>query len=204
MSSPKITIIDTGCANLASVKFALDRLKVSCTVSADETVINSSDKLILPGVGTAFAAMENLRARNLPEIITSCKKPIIGICLGMQMLGQSSTETANTDAKSIAGLGVVKGDIKLMQVGDLPLPHMGWNQVLHNEQCPLFKDIPSGSYFYFVHSYAMDITADTVATCSYGQEFTAVVNNANYFGTQFHPEKSGKIGAKLLQNFIDM
>lgn len=204
MSKQKVTIIDTGCANLSSVKFALNRLGVECCVSADESIINNSDKLILPGVGTAVAAMENLKSRNLPAIIHACRKPILGICLGMQMLGEESEESMNTNVTSIKGLGVVSGTIKLLKVGNLPLPHMGWNQVEHDGTSPLFKGIPSGSYFYFVHSYAMNITSDTVATCTYGEEFTAVVNHENYFGTQFHPEKSGKIGAKLLQNFLDM
>ena len=125
----KVTIIDTGCANLSSVKFAFDRLGVECTVSADEKIINTSDKLILPGVGTAVAAMKNLKERNLPEIITNCKQPILGICLGMQMLAQSSQEKMNSEeVQDIKCLGIINGQVKLMQVKNNPLPHMGWNR----------------------------------------------------------------------------
>lgn len=200
----KVTIIDTGCANLSSVQFALKRLNVECTVSADEKIINNSDKLILPGVGTAVAAMKNLQDRNLPEIITSCKKPILGFCLGMQMLGEYSEESMSDNGTEIKCLNAVHGAVRQMKVGNLPLPHMGWNQVFYKEDTPLFKGIKNGAYFYFVHSYAMDITDNTIATCTYGQEFTAVVNKDNFFGTQFHPEKSGAVGAKLIKNFLDM
>ncbi|MGN1394012.1 MAG: imidazole glycerol phosphate synthase subunit HisH [Succinivibrionaceae bacterium] len=202
----KVTIIDTGCANLTSVLFALKRLNVECQVSADEKIINNSDKLILPGVGTAVAAMKNLEKRNLPEILHNCKKPTLGICLGMQMLGVASEEAMSsaTNNNLIKCLGIVHGNIRLMQVGDLPLPHMGWNQVYFKNDCPLFKGINAGSYFYFVHSYALEVTEDTIATCTYGTTFTAVVNKDNFFGTQFHPEKSGLVGAKLLQNFLNI
>lgn len=201
----KVTIIDTGCANLSSVKFAFDRLGVECTVSADEKIINNSDKLILPGVGTAVAAMKNLKERNLPEIITNCKQPILGICLGMQMLAQSSQEKMNSDdVQDIKCLGIINGQVKLMQVKNNPLPHMGWNQVFFKNDCPLFKDINNGSYFYFVHSYALEVTEHTIGTCNYENDFSAIVNKDNFYGTQFHPEKSGKVGAKLLENFIKM
>lgn len=201
----KVTIIDTGCANLSSVKFAFDRLGVECTVSADEKIINTSDKLILPGVGTAVAAMKNLKERNLPEIITNCKQPILGICLGMQMLAQSSQEKMNSEeVQDIKCLGIINGQVKLMQVKNTPLPHMGWNQVFFKNDCPLFKDINNGSYFYFVHSYALEVTEHTIGTCNYENDFSAIVNKDNFFGTQFHPEKSGKVGAKLLENFIKM
>ncbi len=204
MALQKVTIIDTGCANLSSVRFALNRLQVEATVSADRNVILNSDKLILPGVGTAVAAMQNLEERHIPEILASCDIPLLGICLGMQMLAESSTETMSSGGSSLACLQLVKGKVLQLQSGDLPLPHMGWNQVQHDGTCPLFKDIPSGSYFYFVHSYALEITSDTVATSNYGQYFNAVVNSKNFYGTQFHPEKSGRVGAKLLQNFLDM
>ena len=201
----KVTIIDTGCANLSSVKFAFDRLRVECTVSADEKIINTSDKLILPGVGTAVAAMKNLKERNLPEIITNCKQPILGICLGMQMLAHSSQEKMNSEeVQDIKCLGIINGQVKLMQVKNNPLPHMGWNQVFFKNDCPLFKDINNGSYFYFVHSYALEVTEHTIGTCNYENDFSAIVNKDNFFGTQFHPEKSGKVGAKLLENFIKM
>lgn len=199
----KLTIIDTGCANLSSVRMAVERLGVSPKVSRDAADIRSADKLILPGVGTAKAAMHNLQERGLVELVREAKQPLLGFCLGMQMLAQSSEEHMGGEA-DIECLGVVPGKVKLMQVGDLRLPHMGWNQVLHDETHPLFKGIPSGSYFYFVHSYALEVTDATLATCDYGGLFTAVVGRDNFFGAQFHPERSGKAGARMIQNFLEL
>jgi len=199
----KLTIIDTGCANLSSVRMAVERLGVSPKVSRDAADIRSADKLILPGVGTAKAAMHNLQERGLVELVREAKQPLLGFCLGMQMLAQSSEEHMGGEA-DIECLGVVPGKVKLMQVGDLRLPHMGWNQVLHDETHPLFKGIPSGSYFYFVHSYALEVTDATLATCDYGGLFTAVVGKDNFFGAQFHPERSGKAGARMIQNFLEL
>ncbi len=199
----KLTIIDTGCANLSSVRMAVERLGVTAKVSRDAADIRAADKLILPGVGTAKAAMHNLQERGLVELVREAKQPLLGFCLGMQMLAQSSEEHMGGEA-DIDCLGVVPGKVKLMQVGDLRLPHMGWNQVLHDETHPLFKGIPSGSYFYFVHSYALEVTDATLATCDYGGPFTAVVGKDNFFGAQFHPERSGKVGARMIQNFLEL
>lgn len=204
MTAQKVTIIDTGCANLTSVLFALQRLNVNCEISADEKVICSSDKLILPGVGTAVAAMKNLNERNIPSILEKCQQPLLGICLGMQMLAQSSEENLMNANEEIKCLGIIDGSVRLMKAENLTLPHMGWNQVYHDGTNPLFKDIPSGTFFYFVHSYALDISKHTIGTCNYGQDFSAVVNKDNFYGAQFHPEKSGAMGAKLLQNFLDL
>jgi glutamine amidotransferase len=203
MTSQNITIIDTGCANLSSVVFALRRLGIEPVISNDEAILRKSDKLILPGVGTAQAAMKNLKERNLPEIIKSLNKPLLGICLGMQMLAQFSDESM-VEGEIVNCLGIVNGGIKLLQAQNLPLPHMGWNQVFTKKECPLFKDIKDGSYFYFVHSYALEVSDDTAATSNYGQQFTAVVQKDNFFGAQFHPEKSGAVGAKFLENFIKL
>lgn len=199
----KLTIIDTGCANLSSVKMAIQRLGVEPIVSCDAADIKSADKLILPGVGTAKAAMRNLQERNLVDLIREAKQPLLGFCLGMQMLAQASEESMDGE-DDIQCLGIIPGKVKLMQVGNLRLPHMGWNQIKHDGTHPLFKDIPSGSYFYFVHSYALEITDATLATCDYGQPFSAVVGKDNFFGAQFHPERSGKLGAQLIRNFLEM
>ncbi len=199
----KLTIIDTGCANLSSVRMAVERLGVSPIVSREAADIRSADKLILPGVGTAKAAMHNLHERGLVELVREAKQPLLGFCLGMQMLAHASEEHMGGEA-DIDCLGVVPGKVKLMQVGALRLPHMGWNQVVHDETHPLFKGIPSGSYFYFVHSYALEVTEATLATCDYGGKFTAVVGKENFFGAQFHPERSGKAGARLIQNFLEL
>ncbi len=204
MSAQKIVIIDTGSANLTSVQLALIRLGVDAKISAEESLIKSADKLILPGVGSAVAAMKSLNNKGLPNIVTSCTQPILGICLGMQLLGKESAESMGADSEFIKCLGIVDATTKLLKADNLPLPHMGWDQVEHDGTSPLLKDIPSGSYFYFVHSYAMELNESTIATCEYGEKFTAIINKNNFFGTQFHPEKSGAIGAKLLKNFIEL
>ncbi len=203
MTSQNIVIIDTGCANLSSVRMAIERLGVTAQVSKEAAVIRAADKLILPGVGTAKAAMHNLQERDLVDLIREAKQPLLGFCLGMQMLAQASEEHMGGES-DIDCLGIVPGKVKLMQVGDLRLPHMGWNQVEHDGTHPLFNGIPSGSYFYFVHSYALEVTAATLATCDYGGPFTAVVGKDNFFGAQFHPERSGKAGARLIQNFLEL
>ncbi|WP_348686203.1 imidazole glycerol phosphate synthase subunit HisH [Aeromonas bestiarum] len=207
MSTQKLVIIDTGCANLASVRMAFERLGAQPLVSSKAADIESADKLILPGVGTAVAAMKNLNERNLVPLIRAAKQPLLGFCLGMQMLAEASEESMSADDNSgdlIDCLGIVPGKIRLMEVGKLRLPHMGWNQIEHDERHPLLKGIPSGSYFYFVHSYALEVTDATLATCDYGTPFTAIVARDNFFGAQFHPERSGAAGARLLQNFLEL
>ena len=199
----KLTIIDTGCANLSSVKMAIQRLGVEPIVSCDAADIKSAVKLILPGVGTAKAAMRNLQERKLVDLIREARQPLLGFCLGMQMLAQASEESMDGEA-DIQCLGIIPGKVKLMQVGNLRLPHMGWNQIEHDGTHPLFNGIPSGSYFYFVHSYALEVTEATLARCDYGQPFSAVVGKDNFFGAQFHPERSGKLGAQLIRNFLEM
>ncbi|MGS3150247.1 imidazole glycerol phosphate synthase subunit HisH [Aeromonas sanarellii] len=207
MANQKLVIIDTGCANLASVRMAFERLGVQPQVSSKAVDIEQADKLILPGVGTAVAAMKNLNERGLVPLIRAAKQPLLGFCLGMQMLAQASEESMNTADQGcgeIDCLGIVPGKIRLMEVGDLRLPHMGWNQITHDETHPLLKGIHSGSYFYFVHSYALEVTEATLATCDYGRPFTAIVGRDNFFGAQFHPERSGAAGARLLQNFLEL
>ena len=207
MANQKLVIIDTGCANLASVRMAFERLGVQPQVSSKAVDIEQADKLILPGVGTAVAAMKNLNERGLVPLIRAAKQPLLGFCLGMQMLAQASEEsmsTADQGCGEIDCLGIVPGKIRLMEVGNLRLPHMGWNQITHDETHPLLKGIHSGSYFYFVHSYALEVTEATMATCDYGRPFTAIVGRDNFFGAQFHPERSGAAGARLLQNFLEL
>lgn len=207
MSKQNLVIIDTGCANLASVRMAFERLGVQPQVSSKAVDIEQADKLILPGVGTAVAAMKSLNERGLVPLIRAAKQPLLGFCLGMQMLAQASEESMNTADQGcgeIDCLGIVPGKIRLMEVGDLRLPHMGWNQITHDETHPLLKGIHSGSYFYFVHSYALEVTEATLAICDYGRPFTAIVGRDNFFGAQFHPERSGAAGARLLQNFLEL
>jgi len=194
----KVVIIDTGCANLSSVRFAVERLGYTVTVSRESNVLRNADKLFLPGVGTAQEAMNNLSDRELIELVKSLTQPVLGICLGMQLLAEFSAEG------DVATLGLISGSIEPMPSEDVRLPHMGWNQIEPQQDHPLFKDIPSGSYFYFVHSYALAVGADTIATCTHGAQFTAAVSRDNFYGVQFHPERSSKAGAQLIKNFLEM
>ena len=194
-----VVILDTGCANLSSVKWAVERLGYTPDVSRDPDVVLRADKLFLPGVGTARAAMNQLEERDLVDLIKACTQPVLGICLGMQLLGSSSEENGG-----ISTLGIIDAECGLMDTRGLPLPHMGWNQITAQAGNHLFRGIDEESYFYFVHSYAMPVNASTIAQCDYGQPFTAAVQKDNFYGVQFHPERSGKAGAQLLKNFLEM
>ncbi len=198
-----IVIINTGCANLSSVRFAIERLGYEVTVSKDPQVLQAADKLFLPGVGTAAEAMANLVERDLVEQVKKLTQPVLGICLGMQMLAEGSEE-GSAEQETIKTLGLVDGFVEKMDVAPLRSPHMGWNQVTPQLDNPLFKDIPAGSYFYFVHSYALPVNDNTIASCEYGTPFTAAVNKDNFYGVQFHPERSGKAGAQLIKNFLEL
>ncbi|OOF79228.1 imidazole glycerol phosphate synthase, glutamine amidotransferase subunit [Rodentibacter caecimuris] len=192
-----ITIIDTGCANLSSVKFAFDRLGIQAEISRDIAAIQSADKLLLPGVGTAIAAMKNLKDRHLIETIQNATQPMLGICLGMQLMTEFSTEG------NVPTLSLMSGHTDLITNTGLLLPHMGWNNVNYQPDHPLFAGIVQGSHFYFVHSYAVLPNDNTIATCDYGVPFSAAIQRDNFYGVQFHPERSGKNGAMLLRNFIE-
>lgn len=197
----KLVIIDTGCANLTSVKFAIERLGITPVISYNADEILSADKLILPGVGTAEFAINEMNKKGLISIIHQINKPLLGICLGMQILGEYSAESQN---KNISTLNIIPNHTKKLEVDNLPLPHMGWNKIyFDNVLHPLFDGINNGDFVYFVHSYAMAVNEYTIATCDYGIPFSAMVQKDNFYGMQFHPEKSGKIGAILLQNFIE-
>lgn len=203
-NTQKVVIIDTGCANVSSVRFAIERLGYPVTISKDPAVVLAADKLFLPGVGTASEAMKNLEERDLISLVKKVEKPLLGICLGMQLLGKLSEEKGQQGNAEVNCLGLCDGEVRLMDTGDLPLPHMGWNTVKPQDGHPLFKDIPADSYFYFVHSYAMQVGEYTIASCDYGKPFTAAVQSGNYYGVQFHPERSSKAGAKLIQNFLEL
>ncbi|BFO09269.1 imidazole glycerol phosphate synthase subunit HisH [Serratia rubidaea] len=194
-----VVILDTGCANLSSVNYAVRRLGYQPAVSRDPEIVLRADKLFLPGVGTAKAAMEQLAQRELIELVKACTQPVLGICLGMQLLADSSEENGGINT-----LGVIDAQVKQMDAGGLPLPHMGWNQVSALAGSHLFRGIDDGAYFYFVHSYAMPICPNTIAQANYGAPFTAAVQKDNFFGVQFHPERSGAAGAQLMKNFLEM
>ena len=198
-----IVIIDTGCANLSSVKFAIERLGYRVTVSCDPAILKQASKLFLPGVGTASEAMKNLQERDLIKHIKTLTQPVLGICLGMQVLAQASEESRPNE-ENITTLGIIEATVQKMDVAPLRSPHMGWNQITPKLDEPLFKDIPAGSYFYLVHSYALNVNEHTIASCEYGSPFTAAVNKDNFYGVQFHPERSGKAGAQLIKNFLEL
>lgn len=200
----KVVIIDTGCANVSSVKFAIERLGYPVTISKDPDVVLTADKLFLPGVGTASEAMKNLQQRDLITLVKQVEKPLLGICLGMQLLGQLSEEKGQQANDIVECLGLCDGEVRLMDTGDLPLPHMGWNTVNAESGHPLFKGIEQGEYFYFVHSYAMPVDKYTIAECEYGKLFTAALQSGNYYGVQFHPERSSKAGSALIKNFLEL
>lgn len=194
----RVVIIDTGCANLASLYYAVQRLGFAPKVSSDEKAIRAADKLFLPGVGSAQAAMRQLHERGLIELIKCCTQPLLGICLGMQLLGKKSEE-GNTQT-----LGLIDTPVMRMSTHGLPLPHMGWNTLLPQENHPLFRDITADNYFYFVHGFAAPISIHTIAKSEYGESFSAAIQQNNFFGVQFHPERSGKTGAQLLKNFLEL
>ena len=192
-----ITIIDTACANLSSVKFAFDRLGYATEITSDLNKIKSADKLILPGVVTAIAAMKNLQDRGLVEVIQNLTQPVLGICLGMQLM------TAFSEEGNVATLSLMLSQTALIPDTGLPLPHMGWNKVRYTPDHPLFAGVEQDSHFYFVHSYAVQPNENTIATSCYGVDFSAAIANKNFYGVQFHPERSGKNGELVLRNFVE-
>lgn len=193
-----IVIVDTGGANLSSVINALDRLNVKASVTTDPELILKASKVLFPGVGAARASMDRILKAELDGVMRELKQPTLGICLGMQLLFESSTEW------DTACLGIIPGQVKEIPKADkLSLPHMGWNQlVFDQEDSPLLKQLDPGSYFYFVHSYEAPSSSYTVAHVNYGSQIPAIVAKDNYFGVQFHPEKSAENGQKILRNFL--
>ncbi|NCP64459.1 MAG: imidazole glycerol phosphate synthase subunit HisH [Paraglaciecola sp.] len=201
MAMQNIVIVNTGCANISSVKFAVERLGVKVTVSDNTEIIQGADKVFLPGVGSANAAMASIEHKHLVTCIQGLTQPVLGICLGMQLMVEKSAESLQDFTPC---LNLIPGEVKRMQVGELRLPHMGWNTVTPLDSLSLFKGIPNGTYFYFVHSFAVAISQYTLASCQYGMAFSAALHKDNFYGVQFHPERSSDAGAQLLQNFIEL
>ena len=192
-----IAIIDYDAGNIRSVGNALERLGAEYELTADPVRILAADKVILPGVGNAARAMENLRGRGLCELVKSLRRPVLGICVGMQLLCRDSEEGP------VQGLGLFDAHVRrFSETPDAKVPHMGWNAI-GNLDSKLFKGLPGGSFVYFVHSYYAGTGPDTIATCRHGDQlFSAALKYENFYGTQFHPEKSGSVGAAILQNFL--
>ncbi len=194
-----IVIIDYGAGNLFSVKNALDYLGFESIISGKAEDIIKADRLILPGVGAFPDAMRMLISSGLVDVIKAeaKKKPLLGICLGMQLLFERSYEFFETE-----GLGLIKGEVKLMTPENLIIPHMGWNELVKNTECGLSGSFENGDYVYFVHSYAADCGSENIAAyCEYGDKVPAIVFSSNVFGCQFHPEKSGETGLNILKEF---
>jgi glutamine amidotransferase len=195
-----IAIVDYGAGNLASVKKAFDALGTDALITSDPEQIASADKIVVPGVGhfATTAALNITGARRAVEDAIACGRPVLGICLGMQWMFQSSSE-----ATEVEGLGLFSGQCKRFSE-EVKAPHVGWNELAVNPASRLFRGIAQGAFVYFTHSYRAPIVEQTVATCEYGGVFSAAVEQGHVFGVQFHPEKSGAVGRKLLENFCGL
>lgn len=193
-----IGIIKYQAGNLASVSNALDRLGAEHFISDDPEKLETADGIIFPGVGHAAAAMDDLRSRDLDVWLKNTKKPVLGICLGMQLLYESSEE-GNCDT-----LGVIPGRLKKFDASQAKVPHMGWNKFQPVKNHHLISGIDNKQFLYYVHGYYAPSNEHTLATCKYIKDFAAVVAKANYMGVQFHPEKSGQVGSHLIQNFLEL
>ena len=190
----KAVIIDYGAGNVKSLQFALERLGVKAPLSSDAKSIASADRVFFPGQGEASNAMQKLKEHNLTEVIKNLQQPILGICLGMQLLLEH-TEEGNTQ-----GLGLIKGVVKRFP-NILKVPQMGWNTI-EIATYPLFNEIENGAYMYLVHSYFVPLIPETIAQSNYNGNYTVALQKDNFYGVQFHPEKSSKAGQKLLENFL--
>lgn len=198
-------IVDTGCANLSSVKFAVERLGFKALITDDLETIKSADKVILPGVGNAKHAMANIVKKDLVATLQQLEQPVLGFCLGMQLMTQSSSESSLSDQNEIIDcLNVIPTEVLPLEANGLRLPHMGWNTLTTVTDHPVFAGIEPGEYFYFVHSFAAPVGEYTVASCQYGSDFSAAIAHNNFIGCQFHPERSGSAGSKIIKNFLEL
>ena len=190
----RAVIIDYGAGNVKSLQFALERLGVRAPLSSDAQGIASADRVFFPGQGEASNAMQKLHAHNLTEVIKNLQQPVLGICLGMQLLLE------HTEEGSTQGLGLIKGVVKRFP-NTLKVPQMGWNTI-EIDTYPLFNEIENGAYMYLVHSYFVPLIPETIAQSNYNGNYTVALQKDNFYGVQFHPEKSSKAGQKLLENFL--
>ncbi|HEX2865757.1 MAG TPA: imidazole glycerol phosphate synthase subunit HisH [Ignavibacteriales bacterium] len=193
-----IALIDYDAGNTASVANALEHLGHDFLLTNKEADICRSDKVIFPGVGEASFAIRQLHRYNLINMLRIVKRPLLGICLGMQLLSEFSAEG------NVPCLGVVPGRVEKFDSSKVNVPHMGWNEVFQKKESKLFKDIKDGEFFYFANSYYLPVGEYTTAVSSHGLDFTAALEKDNFYGIQFHPEKSGEAGLKLLNNFLEI
>jgi glutamine amidotransferase len=193
----KVAVIKLGIGNTASVMFALERLGVQATLTDDAARILDAERVIMPGVGAAAHAMALVQQKGLREALRSFRRPLLGVCLGQQLLFESSEEG---DA---IGLGLLPGRVtRLASSKQAPSPHMGWSKLRLERAHPLMEGVPDGAYVYFVHSYVCPLGDATLASADYGVRFTAIAGAGSAFGCQFHPERSGAVGARILANFL--
>ena len=192
-----VAVIDYDTGNLCSVANALGRLGADYEITASPNKILSADKVLLPGVGEASSAMQKLKERGLIEVIRSLTQPVLGICRGVQVLCRHSEEN------DTEGIGIFDNDVKRFAVEGLKVPHMGWNSI-EGLKTSLFNGVAEGAYVYYVHSFAPTINQDTIATTVYGVPFSGAIHKDNFYGTQFHPEKSASVGEKILENFLKL
>jgi glutamine amidotransferase len=196
-SAQDVVLVDAGGSNIGSVRYALQRLGVEAQLSADLQRIRAASHVILPGVGAAAPGMQRLRAAGLADTIRGLTQPVLGVCLGMQLLFEGSEES------DTPCLGVIPGVVRRFpQNNNLRIPHMGWNSLRVERESGLFAAIEPAAQVYFVHSYAAPVGPHTLASTDYGAPFSAAVQRLNFFGMQFHPERSGPVGAQMLKNFL--
>ena len=189
-----LAIVDYGAGNTKSLQFALERLGVNSLLTSDADQIKSADKVIFPGQGAAGSAMQKLKHFGLDQLIPKLQQPVLGICLGMQLFCE------HTEEGDVQGLGIVKGTVKRFS-NEVKVPQMGWNSI-HNLKGELFEGIRDGAYMYLVHSYFVPNSTETVANANYDGSYSVALQKDNFYGVQFHPEKSSKAGSRLLQNFL--
>lgn len=191
----KVAVVKYNAGNVESVKNALRRLGIEPILSDEASVLTAADKVIFPGVGEASSAMNYLRARKLDKVIKSLKQPVFGICLGMQLLCESSEENET------ACLEVLPYRVRRFGGENLKIPQIGWNNIF-DLKSKLFEGVAENAFVYFVHSFYVETGAQTAATCNYGANFSAAIQYENFYAVQFHTEKSGAVGARILENFL--
>ena len=197
-SAPRVALVDGGGTNIGSVSYALERLGASTRLTDDPAAILAADRVVLPGVGAAGAGMARLRAAGLEDLLRQVQAPLLGVCLGMQLLFDRSAEDGGTPT-----LGLVPGEVvPIPPAPGVRVPHMGWNRLDDLVEDPLLTGITPGERAYFVHSYAAPVGPATLASTTHGTTFSAVVRSGLRWGAQFHPERSGRVGAALLRNFL--